>query len=83
MAAAFATATTASVLQGKAGTHVRAERCDRAIDDIFAIQDEITLVPATEMQRKLTDGEQARLRYPRTNNVEVWTYWVQGLAAFK
>ena len=33
---------------------------------------------ATEMQVKLTEGEQARLRYTTTNNVEAWTYWAQG-----
>ena len=51
-----------------------------SIEDIFAIQDEITLILATEMQVRLTEGEQARLRYTTTNNVEAWTYWVQGLS---
>lgn len=32
----------------KDGTYLWAERYDRAIDDIFAIQDEITLVLATK-----------------------------------
>jgi hypothetical protein len=32
-----------------AGAHLWTERYDRAIDDIFVIQDEITLVAATEM----------------------------------
>lgn len=49
------------------------------MDDIFAIQDEITLVLATEMQVKLTEGEHARLHYTTTTNVEAWTYWVQGM----
>ena len=73
---------TAQLIDAKDGTHFWAERYDRAIDDIFAIQDEITLVLATEMQVKLTEGEQARLRYTTTNNVEAWTYWVQGLSHF-
>jgi adenylate cyclase len=70
------------LIDAKDGTHLWAERYDRAIDDIFAIQDEITLVLATEMQVKLTEGEQARLRYTTTHNVEAWTYWVQGLSHF-
>ena len=57
---------TAQLIDAKDGTHLWAERYDRAIDDIFAIQDEITLVLATEMQVKLTEGEQARLRYTTT-----------------
>jgi adenylate cyclase len=71
---------TAQLIDAKDGTHVWAERYDRSIDDVFAIQDQITLVLATEMQVKLTDGEQVRLRYTSTSNVEAWTYWVQGLS---
>jgi adenylate cyclase len=73
---------TAQLIDAKDGAHLWAERYDRAVDDIFAIQDEITLVLATEMQVKLTEGEQARLRYTTTTNVEAWTYWVQGLSHF-
>ena len=52
---------TAQLIDGGNGSHVWAERYDRSIDDIFAVQDEITLVLAAEMQVKLTEGEQARL----------------------
>ena len=74
---------TAQLIDSKDGTQLWAERYDRTIDDIFAIQDEITLVLATEMQVKLTEGEQARLRYTTTTNVEAWTYWAQGLSRFR
>jgi adenylate cyclase len=74
---------TAQLIDAKDGTHLWAERYDRAIDDIFAIQDEITLVLATEMQVKFTEGEQARLHYTTTKNVEAWTYWVQGLSHYR
>ena len=74
---------TAQLIDAEDGTHLWAERYDRAIDDIFAIQDEITLVVATEMQVKLTEGEQARLRYVTTSNVEAWTFWVQGLFHYR
>ncbi len=70
---------TTQLIDAKDGTHVWAERYDRSIEDIFAIQDEITLILATEMQVRLTDGEQARLRYTTTHNVEAWTCWAQGL----
>ncbi len=71
---------TAQLIDAQDGTHLWAERYDRAIDDIFAIQDEITLVLATEMQVKLTEGEHARLHYTTTTNVEAWTCWVQGMS---
>ncbi len=70
----------AQLIDARTGSHVWAERYDRGLDDIFAVQDEITLVLATEMQVKLTEGEQARLRYTTTGNVEAWTLWVQGLS---
>ncbi len=71
---------TAQLSDAKTGSHVWAERYDRSLDDIFAVQDEITLVLATEMQVNLTEGEQARLHYTTTSNVEAWTYWVKGLS---
>ncbi len=74
---------TAQLVDANSGSHVWAERYDRAIDDIFAVQDEITLVVATEMQVKLTEGEQARLHYTTTSNVEAWTHWVQGLSYYR
>jgi adenylate cyclase len=71
---------TAQLIDAHTGSHVWAERYDRPLNDIFAVQDEITLVLATEMQVNLTEGEQARLRYTSTGNVEAWSLWVQGLS---
>jgi adenylate cyclase len=74
---------TAQLIDAKNGTHLWAQRYDRTIEDIFAIQDEITLNLATEMQVSLTEGEQARLRQGTTSNVEAWQLWVQGLSHFR
>lgn len=74
---------TAQLIDAASGSHLWAERYDRAVDDIFAVQDEITLVLATEMQVKLTEGEQARLRYTTTDNIDAWTHWVRGLSHFR
>ena len=74
---------TTQLIDARDGTHLWAERYDRVIDDIFAVQDEITLILTTEMQVQLTEGEQARLRYTTTKNVEAWTYWVQGLSHYR
>jgi adenylate cyclase len=73
----------AQLIDASTGSHVWAERYDRSMDDIFAVQDEITLVLATEMQVRLTEGEQARLRYTTTANVEAWTHWVEGLSYYR
>ena len=74
---------TAQLIDAADGSHLWAERYDRGVDDIFAIQDEITLALATEMQVKLTDGEQARMRYTTTSNVEAWTHWARGMSFFR
>jgi adenylate cyclase len=71
---------TAQLIDAESGAHVWAERYDRNIEDIFAVQDEITLILATEMQVNLTEGEQARMRYSTTTNVEAWNLWAQGLS---
>ena len=70
---------TAQLIDATTGVHIWAERFDRRIEDIFAVQDEITLTLATEMQVRLTEGEQARLRYTTTTNVEAWNLWIEGL----
>ena len=41
---------TAQLIDATTGIHIWADRYDRGIDDIFAVQDEITLTLATEMQ---------------------------------
>ena len=74
---------TAQLIEAASGSHLWAERYDRALDDIFAVQDEITLVLATELQVKLTEGEQARLHYTTTSNVEAWSHWVKGLSFYR
>jgi adenylate cyclase len=73
----------AQLIDATSGVHVWAERFDRALDDIFAVQDEITLTLATEMQVKLTEGEQARLRYTTTTNIEAWNLWIEGLHHYR
>jgi adenylate cyclase len=69
---------TAQLVDAESGNHVWAERYDRNVEDIFELQDEITLVLATELQANLSEGEQARLRYTTTTNVEAWNCWAQG-----
>ena len=74
---------TAQLIDATSGSHLWAERYDRLVEDIFAVQDEITLVLATEMQVKLTEGEQARLHYTTTCNIDAWTHWVKGLSHYR
>lgn len=72
----------AQLVNAGTGAHVWAERYDRAIEDVFALQDEITLRLVTELQVHLTEGDQARLRYSSIRNLEAWKFWVRGLARY-
>lgn len=63
--------------------HLWTARYDRDLEDIFAVQDEITLTIATALQVELTEGEQARLRYTTIDNVSAWTSFTQGLSLFR
>ena len=50
---------TAQLIDALTGNHLWAERYDRDLKDIFALQDEITIKILTATQVKLTEGEQA------------------------
>jgi adenylate cyclase len=60
------------------GQHLWAERYDRQIDDIFALQDEIVWHILLELQVTLTEGESARIASRGTRNLEAWLLRVQG-----
>jgi adenylate cyclase len=63
---------TAQLVDAKTGNHVWAQRYDRDLKDIFALQDEITMKVIRALRVKLTEGEQARLMGKGTNNLEAY-----------
>jgi adenylate cyclase len=68
---------TAQLVDGTIGQHLWADRYDRELKDIFAIQDEITMNIMIALQVKLTKGEQARLQAKYTNNLEAYVKYLQ------
>jgi adenylate cyclase len=60
------------------GEHLWADRYDRELKDIFALQDEITLRITQGLQIKLTEGEQARIYGRGTDNLDAYLKWLQG-----
>lgn len=73
---------TAQLIDAKTGHHLWAERYDRKLEDIFAIQDEITLKVITELQVKLTDGEKARTFVKGTKNLDSYLNFLEGRRHF-
>jgi adenylate cyclase len=63
---------TAQLIDTSTGLHRWAERYDRDLEDIFAVQDEITLKIVSELDVQLRVGEQARLWSSGTGNLEAW-----------
>jgi adenylate cyclase len=60
---------TAQLIDALNGHHLWAERYDRDLKDIFTLQDEITMKLITELEVKLTEGEQARLTAKGTEDL--------------
>jgi adenylate cyclase len=70
----------AQLIDAGRGEHIWAERYDREIKDLFALQDEITLRITQALQIKLTEGEQARIYGKGTDSLDAYLKWLQGQA---
>ena len=68
----------AQLIDAKTGYHLWAERYDRDLKDIFALQDGITMKILIAVQVKLTEGQQARLFGKDTDNIEAYLKLLQG-----
>ena len=72
---------TARLLETTTGRQVWAERYDRKIDDIFAVQDEITERIVEAMDIKLVTGEMARTIRKVLQNPDALEYYYRGWEA--
>ncbi len=75
----------AQLVDGASGDHVWAERYDRDLDDIFAIQDEISKAIVSALKLKLLPHEKKAIEQRGTTSAEAYTlyllarqYWVTG-----
>jgi len=69
---------TAQLIDAKTGGHVWAERYDRDLTDIFAVQDEVTRRIVEALRVTLRPAEQMRLREGRTTSVEAHDLFLRG-----
>lgn len=69
---------TAQLIDATTGEHLWAERYDRPLQDIFALQDEIRQKIVFALKVKLTPEEQERFRRAPTNNLEAYDHWLRG-----
>ena len=72
----------AQLIEGATGGHLWADRYDRDLTDIFAIQDEITHTIVDQLKVKLLPAEQKAIAQAPTENVEAYTYYLKGREFF-
>jgi adenylate cyclase len=70
---------TAQLIAAASGTHVWAERYDRALDDIFAVQDEITLSVVGAIEPSLRQAEVERARRKRPDSLDAYDLYLRAL----
>jgi serine/threonine protein kinase/Tfp pilus assembly protein PilF len=64
------------------GYQLWSERYDRELEDIFAIQDEISAAIVKALRVILSEGEKKALGKARTENVEAYDYYLRGRQYF-
>jgi adenylate cyclase len=72
----------AQLVEAEAGNHVWAERYDRDLTDIFALQDEITQAVTIAIAPAVADAEQRRAMRRPPENLDAWAAYQRGLWHF-
>jgi adenylate cyclase len=70
---------TAQLIDGPSGGHVWSERCDRPLQDIFAVQDEIVQQLVTTLRVEVREAEQERVRHIPTTNLTAYDFVLRGV----
>ena len=63
---------TGQVVEGETGRHVWAERYDRTIEDIFTLQDELTISVVAAIEPSLRQAEIERVKRKRPDNLDAY-----------
>ncbi|MCF6113584.1 adenylate/guanylate cyclase domain-containing protein [Mesorhizobium muleiense] len=69
---------TAQLIDAASGGHLWAERFDRDLTDIFAVQDDVTQQIVGALAINLTEGDRQRLAPEHTGNIEAYDYFLRG-----
>ena len=70
---------TAQLIDAETANHIWSERYDRALEDVFAIQDEITVGVTTAILPAVTDVEQRRALRKHPESLDAWEAYMRGL----
>ena len=69
---------TAQLIDASTGHHVWAERYDRVLEDVFEVQDEITMKLAGAIMPELSVAEQKQALRKPLENLEAWDFFLRG-----
>ncbi len=69
----------AQLVEADTGNHLWAERYERQLEDVFAVQDEIALSIAGAIDPELAASESKRARAKAPENLDAWDYYQQGV----
>jgi serine/threonine-protein kinase len=70
---------TAQLINVEDGYHLWSERYDRQMEDIFAIQDEVTLEIVDKLKIELLGGERERLMKRHTEDQDAYNLYLKGI----
>jgi TolB-like protein len=70
----------AQLIDSFTGTHVWADRYDRELGDIFALQDEMAETIVGAIEPELAKAERQRARSKRPDRLDAWDLYQRGLA---
>jgi TolB-like protein len=71
--------TTVQLINTETGGHIWAEQYDRVLEDVFALQDEITMCVIGAIEPSLRKAEIDRVRRQRPNNLNAYDFLLRSL----
>lgn len=70
---------TAQLIDASSGEHIWADSYDREVEDVFALQDEISAMIAAPLVGDLNRAEASRAQQRGTGNLEAWSLYQLGM----
>jgi TolB-like protein len=73
---------TGQLIDAETGNHLWAERYDRELEDIFAVQDEVTEAIVAAIAPEIGDVERRRAQRKAPDNLNAWNLYQRGLVPY-
>ena len=71
---------TAQLIDAETGNHIWADKYDRNLEDIFAVQDEITLTVVAAIEPEMADAERHRAKAKPAGSLHAWDHYQHGMS---